>query len=124
MARRHLDELRHRLAAGRLGERAARGEAAAFGRARHVGHAALDRGQALAPFVEFGDRAQQAHGVGMLGPGEEGSDRPASMTSVGSSKGGGLAGYLAGAALLVAIVSLGLALRRVAEYPTPSRDRE
>ena len=74
MARRDLDQRRRLGAAGGLDEGAARGEAAAVGRPAHVGHAALDRGQALALLVEARDRAQQAHRVGMLGPREEIAD--------------------------------------------------
>src|SRR5882672_4143347 len=77
MAGRHLDQWRRVGAARRLDERATGGEAAAFRRPGHVGHAALDRGQALALVVEPRDRAQQAHGVGMLGPGEQVTHRRA-----------------------------------------------
>ncbi len=60
---------RRRGSGGRSGSRAAV--------RAHVGHAALDRRQALALLVEARDRAQQADRVGVLGPGEERAHRRA-----------------------------------------------
>ena len=71
MARCDLGERRHAVAACRLDEGATRGEAAAARRLRHVGHAALDRGQSLALAVELGDRAQKPHRVRVLRPREQ-----------------------------------------------------